>query len=358
MCVICEFNQAKAEGFGNHLFEILNHSALSLMISIGHRTGLFDAMNEMKPATSQEIAGASGLNERYVREWLNAMSVGRIVEVDELGKRYRLPAEHAAVLTRANPTDNMAIFAQYIPELAQVEDKIIGCFKNGGGVAYSEFNRFHEVMAEDSGQSVLASLLHSILPLAPGIIERLEKGITVLDIGCGSGKALTLMAETYPNSQFTGYDLCIEPLETASLNAMEKGLKNIYFEQIDLTHAKVNKTFDFITAFDAIHDQARPDKVLQFISDSLNPNGIFLMQDIDGSENVRNNMDHPLGPFLYTISTMHCMTVSLAQDGGMGLGTMWGTEKAQRMLKEAGFSEVTENRLEHDPQNCYYVVTK
>ena len=112
-----------------------------------------------------------------------------------------------------------------------------------------------------------------------------------------------------------------------------------------------------ITAFDAIHDQARPDKVLQFVNDSLKKDGDFLMQDIDASEHVQNNMEHPIGPLLYTISTMHCMTVSLAQ-GGMGLGTMWGTEKANRMLKEAGFKSIKENRLEHDPQNCYFVVNK
>ncbi len=355
MCVICEFNQAKAEGFANNLLEIYNHGALSLMISIGHRTGLFDTMQSMKAASSEEIAGASGLNERYVREWLNTMTVGGIIEIDEKSECYSLPAEHAAFLTRSNPADNMAVFAQYIPELAQVEDNIIDCFKNGGGVKYEEYHRFHEVMAEDSGQSVLSSLIQSILPLVPGIIQKLEQGIDVLDVGCGSGKALNLMAETFPNSSFTGYDLCAEPIEVANREAMEKGLTNISFEQFDLTHAKAARSFDFITAFDAIHDQAHPDKVLRFIHDSLSTHGTFLMQDIDASENVRNNMEHPLGPLLYTVSTMHCMTVSLAQ-GGMGLGTMWGTEKAQRMLKEAGFRKVIENRLEHDPQNCYFVV--
>ncbi len=354
MCAACEFNQAKAEGFAEKLLQILNSGSLALMMSIGHRVGLFDTMRDMGPATSEEIAGASGLNERYVREWLNAMTVGRILEVDDKAERYQLPPEHSGFLTRANPTDNMALFAQYIPILGQVEDRIIGCFKNGGGVSYDKYERFHEVMAEDSGQSVLSSLIQDILPLVPGIIQKLEKGIKVLDVGCGSGKALNLMAQTYPNSEFVGYDLCAEPLEVARKDAMEKGLSNITFEQVDLTYARTEISFDFITAFDAIHDQARPDKVLQFIYGSLREDGAFLMQDIDASENVNNNMDHPLGPLLYTVSTMHCMTVSLAQDG-MGLGTMWGTEKAQRMLKEAGFNNVKENRLEHDIQNCYFV---
>ncbi len=357
MCIVCEFNPAKAEGFASNLLEIYNHSALSLMISIGHRTGLFDTMERLNPATSEEIAGASGLNERYVREWLNTLTVGRIVEFDESGKLYCLPAEHAAFLTRSNPADNMAVFAQYIPVLSQVEDNIINCFKNGGGVTYEEYHRFHEVMAEDSGQTVLSALIQSILPLVPNLIDKLEQGIAVLDVGCGSGKALNLMAKTFPNSRFTGYDLCAEPIETAEREAMEMGLANVVFEQLDLTSAKPDFTFDFITAFDAIHDQARPDLVLRFVHDSLDKEGVFLMQDIDASENVLNNLDHPLGTLLYTISTMHCMSVSLAQ-GGMGLGTMWGTERAQRMLREAGFGRVVENRLEHDPQNCYFVVRK
>lgn len=356
MCTICEFNQAKAEGFALNLMEVYNKGALSLMISVGHRTGLFDIMDTMEPATSEKIAGASGLNERYVREWLNAMVVGRIITADDKAN-YHLPAEHAAFLTRVNSTSNMAVVAQFIPELARVEDKIIGCFKNGGGVNYEEYHRFHTIMAEDSGQTVISSLLQTILPLASGIIEKLEKGIKILDVGCGSGKALNMMAETFPNSQFFGYDLCAEPIDAASMDAMNRQLINVFFEQRDLTSTKPTLTFDLITAFDSIHDQARPDIVLKFIYDSLNDDGVFLMQDIDASSNVLNNMEHPLGSLLYTVSTMHCMSVSLAQDG-MGLGTMWGTEKAQQMLKEAGFREIEENRLEHDPQNCYFIIRR
>jgi len=357
MCTLCDFNAAKSEGFAEYLLDTLNHGAISLMVSVGHRTGLFDTMSTMEPATSDAIAQASGLNERYVREWLNTMVVGRIVEIGEASGLYWLPPEHAAFLTRANGADNFGVFAQYIPVLASVEDEIIHSFYNGGGVGYKNYSRFHQVMAEDSGLTVLSSLMSTILPLVPGMTDRLEQGISVLDIGCGSGKALNLLAETYPKSSFTGIDLCEEPLEVATKDAASKGLKNVQFKQKDLTNAVADEGYHFITAFDAIHDQARPDNVLQYIHDSLKEDGVFLMQDIDASEDVKNNMDHPMGPLLYTVSTMHCMTVSLAQ-GGMGLGTMWGTEKANRMLKEAGFSMIKENRLEHDPQNCYFVVTK
>jgi 2-polyprenyl-3-methyl-5-hydroxy-6-metoxy-1,4-benzoquinol methylase len=357
MCATCEFDPGKAEGFAGSLVEMINHGALCLMISIGHQTGLFDVMDELPASSSAEIAEKAGLNERYVREWLKAMAVGKIVTVDSTSRFFHLPAEHAQYLCRNNPGENIGLFTQYIPVLASVEPKTIACFRSGGGVPYEDQGRFHEVMAEDSGQTVVGALLDFILPLIPGIFKKLDQGIRVLDIGCGSGKALILLAEKFPNSTFLGLDLCLEPLETGRRTAIEKGLSNLGFEQVDLTEDRPNVKFDLITSFDAIHDQARPDQVLKTVYECLADQGDFLMQDIDGSEFVYNNMEHPFAPFLYTTSTIHCMSVSLAQ-GGMGLGTMWGVELANRMLREAGFTYIKENRLDHDPINCFYTIRK
>lgn len=359
MCTVHSIETTHKEAFADRLLTMLNESAVALMISVGHRLGLFDTMKDMPAATSMEIAGAAGLNERYVREWLGAMTAGKIIDVfpSEDGPRYRLPGEHAAFLTRDAGADNFGVFTQYLSLMGSIEEELLDCFRNGGGIPYEKYRRFHDVMAEDSGHSVLTSLFESILPLDPGIQSRLDKGIDVLDVGCGQGKALIMMALRYPNSTFTGYDLCEEPIMKANTRVKELGLSNIRFAQKDLTGFDVKETFDFITAFDAIHDQARPDTVLKGIHDRLRPGGTFLMQDISGSSDVANNIGHPLGAFLYTVSTTHCMTVSLAQ-GGMGLGTMWGRELAQDMLKEAGFTEIEIQDLEHDPQNCYYVMRK
>lgn len=358
MCKLCaDFQAVNSEAFGENLLNMINLGTLSLMVSVGHRTSLFDTMSGMGYVTSGELASKAGLNERYVREWLGAMAAGGIVDITDDGNRFHLPEEHAAFLTRKAGADNIAVFSQYVATLGSVEDRIVDCFKNGGGVAYEEYNRFHEVMAEDSGQSVLSSLMSSILPLIPGIRGRLEDGIDVLDIGCGSGRALLIMAKAFPNSRFFGYDLCEEPILSARMEAAKMGLTNIQFHVKDLTHYRHEKRFDLITAFDAIHDQARPDYVLKAIADALKQDGVFLMQDIDASSNVRNNLDHPMGALLYSVSCMHCMTVSLAQ-GGLGLGAMWGTEKASEMLKDAGFNEVEIHRLPHDVQNCYYVIRK
>ncbi len=185
-----QLDQARAEAFADKMLGMLNSGALALMTSVGHRTGLFDAMAAAPASTSAQIAALAGLNERYVREWLGAMVTGGVVEHDPANGEYLLPGEHAASLTRAAAPDNIAAFAQYIAVLGGVEDRIVECFSNGGGVPYSSYPRFHEVMAEDSGQTVVAALNDAILPLAPGLVESLTRGIDVLDVGCGSGGAL------------------------------------------------------------------------------------------------------------------------------------------------------------------------
>lgn len=351
------FNQEKAEAFADKMMGVLNDGAVALMTSIGHRTKLFDTLSLLPPATSHQIAEAAGLNERYVREWLGAMVVSNIVDYEPETQTYRLPSEHAAFLTRAATPDNLAMFLQYIGLLGGVEDKIVDCFYNGGGVPYSAYARFQEVMAEDSAQSVASALLDSILPLAPGLVEQLERGIQVLDVGCGRGRALNLMAGAFPNSHFTGYDFGEEAIAAARAEAAELGLANAHFEVKDVTFLKAVDRYDLITAFDAIHDQAQPAQVLKNIITALRPGGLFLMQDIAASSHVHENFDIPLAPLLYTVSCMHCMTVSLAQDGH-GLGTMWGKEKALGMLKEAGFTGIELYQLPHDFQNYYYLARK
>jgi 2-polyprenyl-3-methyl-5-hydroxy-6-metoxy-1,4-benzoquinol methylase len=361
MEAIQTFNTLKAESFANSLIDTLNKSALSFMISIGHRSGLFDTMNQLESFTSDELASASGLNERYIREWLGAMATGGIVEYYNESKTFRLPAEHSAFLTRNAGADNFGVFMQYASILGKVEDEILDCFKEGGGVPYSKFHRFHEVMAEDSGQSVLSSLESHILPLVPGLTDQLKSGIRVLDVGCGFGRIVNKLASLYPKSQFTGIDLSSEAIGNAKREASEKGLTNVRFVSRDLSDFNESapvEQYDLITTFDAIHDQGKPLNVLKGIYKALKNDGIYLMQDISGTGNLEQDKNHPLGIFLYTVSTMHCMTVSLAQDGGEGVGAMWGEEMTRKYLKEAGFTEVKTNKLAHDFQNNWYVVRK
>jgi 2-polyprenyl-3-methyl-5-hydroxy-6-metoxy-1,4-benzoquinol methylase len=360
MSVTKTFDEAKRAAFQDRFLGMLNAGGTMLMISIGHRTGLFDAMARMPAATPQRIAASTGLHERYVREWLGAMTVAKIVDHDPTAGTYSLSAEHASCLTRDAAPDNLAAFAQYVGLLGSVEDDIVACFRNGGGVPYARYARFHEVMAEESGQTVVPALVDHILPLVPGLIDRLENGIRVLDVGCGRGAAMILLAERFPRSTFAGYDLSADAIAFARSEAARRGLENIRYEARDLSDFETTAeagAFDLVTTFDAVHDQARPRAVLAGIARSLAADGVYLAQDIDGHTHVHGNLEHPIAPFLYTISCMHCMTVSLAQ-GGEGLGAMWGREQATKMLHAAGFGTVDVHTLPHDFQNCYYVCRK
>lgn len=342
------------EAFSEHLLQVLNHGALALMVSVGHRTGLFDAIAGRPPSTADEIASISGLQPRYVREWLGAMVTGGVIEHDPARGTFVLPAVHAAALTRTAAPNNIAAFMQYVPLLGSVEDDIVACFRTGGGVPYSSFPRFQEVMADDSGQSVLPAIVDHILPLDEGLIGRLKAGIDVLEIGCGSGLALVNLARAFPNSRFTGLDLSEAGIQRARSEALRHGLTNIRFEVADVAQLDAIGSYDQAFAFDAVHDQARPRDVLRNVRKALRPGGRFLMQDIDASTEVGENIGHPMGTFLYTVSCMHCMTVSLA-DGGEGLGAMWGRQQALALLEEAGFRNTRIHTLPHDVQNCYYV---
>jgi ubiquinone/menaquinone biosynthesis C-methylase UbiE len=355
-----ELDASKAEAFAGKIMTALNHGSLCLMLSIGHRTGLFDVLRGLSASTSAEIAHKAGLHERYVREWLGAMATAGVVEVDPTSTWYRLPDEHAAFLTRAAGADNIAVFSQYIGMMGMVEDDVLECFRKGGGVPYENYKRFHEVMAEDSGQSVISALETHILPLVPGLSERLEQGIRVLDVGCGSGRIVNRLAELFPKSRFTGLDLSPLAIGNARSEASAKGLQNVEFHVRDVSdfHETAEpEAYDLVATFDAIHDQARPLEVLKGIHRTLKTDGVYLMQDIRGSSHVHNNLEHPIGTFLYSVSTMHCMTVSLANDGE-GLGTMWGEEKTREYLEKAGFRSIETNQLAHDIQNNWYVVRK
>lgn len=350
-------DQARSEAFAQHMLGVLNSAGLSLMISIGQKTHLFDLLAGLPPATSERIAQAAGLQERYVREWLAAMVTGRIMEYDAASWTYRLPAEHAAWLTRAAGPNNLAFQTQYIVLLASVQDEVVNCFIRGGGVPYSSFPQFQGLMAEDSAQVVDASLLQVTLPSIPGLVKRLQTGMDVADIGCGSGHAINVMAQAFPKSRFVGYDLSQEGIAAAQAEAKRLGVINTRFEVQDVSVLDTPGRYDLITAFDAIHDQARPTQVLSAIARALRPRGMFLMVDIAASSQLEENLDHPLAPFLYAISCNHCMTVSLAS-GGEGLGTMWGEQRARQMLGAAGFTQLEVKHVEADFSNSYYIASK
>jgi 2-polyprenyl-3-methyl-5-hydroxy-6-metoxy-1,4-benzoquinol methylase len=354
------FDEERSQQFVQRMEDLWDASALVLMISVGHQTRLFDALAELPPATSEQIAAAAELQERYVREWLGALVTRHIlvtryiIEYDPDTTTYHLPAEYARWLTHAAGLDNLAEECQTLALFGSVEEEVVSAFRIGGGVPYSRFPRFQQLQAESSNARFDAFLLMETIGLVDGLRSRLTEGIAMLDVGCGQGHAINLLAREFAHSQFVGYDFAQDGIAAARSEAEQWGLTNATFKVQDLTAMKDHERFDLITAFDAIHDQARPDVVLRGIARALCPTGTFLMADVNASSHLEENITHPLGPYLYFTSTFHCMTVSLAQ-GGMGLGTVWSREKAIEMLHEAGFTEVSLHFLEQDTFNCYYV---
>ncbi len=352
MWTITDPTPADAE---ERLVGLLNEACLALLLSVGHRTGLLDALAAAsRPLSIAELAERSGQHERYVREWLGGMTVGRIVAHDPDAGTYRLPEAHANLLTTDGDAD-LASYAQYIAVLGAVEDRIVDCFARGGGVPYEAYPRLHEVLEEDSAQTVIGALDGAIVPLVPGLTERLDAGIDVLDVGCGRGRALATLATRHPRSRFVGLDLSTEAIEHA--RSFTAGLDNVEFVVGDaalLPTPWPEGSFDLVTTFDAVHDQADPAAVVAGIRRLLRDDGVYLAQDIDTSGSHAGDVDHPLGPFIYTISTLHCMTVSLARSGA-GLGAAWGRPAAEALLHDAGFGDVTTSKLPHDDQNAWYV---
>ena len=348
------FDEAKSEAFADRLVGALGEAALMLMTSIGHRTGLFDTLATMPDTLSADLAKRAGLAERYVREWLGVMVTSRVVTYDPQSQRYTLPAEHAALLTRAASPNNIAVTSQFIGVAASVEEEMLARFRDGAGTHYHTYGRFHEVMAEDSGQTVVAALQDHILPLVPGLTAKLEHGIDVLDVGCGAGRAMLRLSAAFPASRFTGIDLCPDAFAETQIEAAKRDLRNLSFRAQDLSEVSSLGRFDLVTAFDAVHDQKDPQGLLDLVFASLGEDGVFLMQDIGGSRDLAANIENPFAPLLFTISLMHCTPISIGQ-GGPGLGAMWGVETAQELLAIAGFGQIETHRLPHDPTNAYFV---
>lgn len=356
---------SKKEQFENKMMDILNYGALNLAMGMGYRLHLFDVMEELKmPSTAEEISRLSKLNTRYVKEWLGVMTTGGIIELsdDEKGiPLYYLPPEHAAFLTRNAGNSNMGVYTQEIPMLTECAmASVINGFASGEGVPFSKYPDFQSFMAELSNAKHRQVLVEKFLPQVDGgnLVKRLKKGIRVCDLGCGEGVALNLMAGAFPRSRFTGIDTHEEALAKAEKEALAMSLQNTTYLLEDAADLKDNsqfhQKFDYICAFDAIHDQSRPLDALKSIRLMLSPGGLFSMVDIDAASSHAENISHPMGPFLYTVSLMHCMPVGL-NNAGKGLGMMWGRKRAETMLIEAGFDDISIHEMAHDSFNVHYM---
>lgn len=338
--------------FGERLLGIYTGAVLTKLIEIGYLVGLFEG-SRAGPATSAELADRLGLKERYVREWLGAMATSGIYSYDPVSGRYSLSDEHAALLT-GDSAQNAAPMSRMINHFGTHLSKLTACFREGGGIPYSAYRPVFTQCMDDVWRRIFDQMLVSgFIGTVKGLPDQLRKGIRVLDIGCGTGHAMNVLAREFPNSMFTGYDIAEDAIALAREEANELALSNSTFNVVDVTDIPDDPKFNLITAFDAIHDQKAPDAVLRSANRALASGGTFLMIDFKFSSRVEENIGNPFAPMYYGISLMHCMPVSLAV-GGQGLGTVWGEQTARRMLAEAGFGNVVVLDTPR-PQNYMFV---
>ncbi len=360
--------QTRKQAFSKKITDILNYGALNLAMGIGYRTGLFDAMDILEtPQPVSIIAEKAGLDARYVKEWLSITVCGGIVEIttaQDGTNLFFLPEEHADFITRRSGNSNLGVYTQEIPLLTKCAmASVLDGFCTGKGVSYENYPEFQAFMAELADAKHRRTLVDIFLESVDGgkMVEELKKGIRVCDLGCGEGVAVNLMADAFPASRFTGLDISPEALQKAKNEANALKIANVEFLRLDAASLQnrrdLKSSFDYVTAFDAVHDQSHPLDALKGVFHILRPGGAFSMIDIAAESNPAGNTDHPMGPFLYTVSLMHCMPVGLVDDG-TGLGMMWGRQKAVEMLNRAGFDDVNVLEIPEDSFNLHFFCKK
>ena len=344
------------ERVAERLLQTYTDGIVGLMIDLAARTGLLETL-AAHPGTSQDLADRADLVERYVRECLGSLVTAGIVDYEPETAIYALPPAHAACLT-GDGSGNLAPLARIGTLLARHVVDVERAFREGGGVPYEAFRpEFTEAMDGLSRGLFDEQLIDAIVPMAPELPVRLEQGIAAIDIGCGTGHSTNVLARAYPRSTFVGYDLSDEALDRGRAEAADWGLDNVRFEVLDLVELAPSPPVDAVFAFDVVHDQAEPATVLERVRAALASDGVFVMMDTKASSDLEANVANPLAPLLYGVSTLHCMTVSLARDGA-GLGTVWGEELARRMLADAGFAHVDVHDVPDDPLDSVYVARR
>ncbi|HKR66575.1 MAG TPA: class I SAM-dependent methyltransferase, partial [Thermoanaerobaculia bacterium] len=239
-----------ADVYAGRIARTLNSGFIALMISVGHRTGLFDVMAALPPSTSAEIAAAAGLTERYVREWLAAMTSAHIVDYDGRTGTFFLHIEYAAVLSRAAGADSLAPAAQILALVASVEDLVVAGFRSGGGVTAEAYDELNALVADEKRRFVDESYIEALVELIPGMAARLTHGAVVLDAGCGDGAVVNQMARMFPRSVFRGYDISEDAIQRARDAAAEAELANVDFLRGDAATLDETRAYDLVLALE------------------------------------------------------------------------------------------------------------
>lgn len=346
----------KLETFLDTAVADIKGTMVLIMANLGDRLGLFKALAD-GPATSAVLASRTGLQERYVREWLAGMTCAEYIEYDPATGVFSMPPEHVQVLADETSPVFLSGLYQEMPAVWEVLDRLETRFEAGGGLAMGDYRHdWWDGMERFTSTWFDNHLLQSWIPGTPEVRERLEGGVHVADIGCGRGRALVKLAKAFPGVTGVGYDLVESNLEAARRHAEEEGVDDrIRFRNHDV-HLGLPESYGIITGFDAVHDLADPGAALRAIAEGLQDDGSCLLLEFKVADRLEDNIN-PMGAMLYGWSLTYCMTTSLEM-GGKGLGTCGLPEGVLRGLAaEAGFSTVEVVPFDH-PFNVVYHLRK
>lgn len=344
--------------FSFQVFSKLEGAVTAGMIHLGDQLGLYTALKEAgQPITTAELAERTNLVERWVREWAHNQAAAKLVSVDE-GGRFGLTPEAAVVFaTPDHPSYGMGMFHR-LPQTMHALEDVRESFRTGVGHDYDSHGPQGAVGIERSFEPWSnANLLPTVLPAVEGVVARLTAGAKVVDIGCGAGSAVLLMAKAFPHSSFHGYDISQYALARAALKLEDSGLHNAAFDDPRVSPLPADQSVDFITTFDCIHDMTHPTDMMKTIRQAIKPDGVWLLVDIKAldsfEENARKN---PMASLMYGISVLSCMSSALSEADGEGLGTLGLSEAtARRMTEAAGFTRFRKLDVEHSV-NAFYEV--
>jgi len=328
---------------------------VATMIHLGDRLGLYRSMDGAGPMTAADLAGRTGLQERWLLEWLRGQAAARLVDSSD-GEVFELSPESAAVLADESSL-SFAAGAFSSTMHPDTLDKLAEAFKTGIGLSYEDLgpNAAHRT-ERMLGPWTRQALVPDLIPRLDGVEEKLSAGALAADVGCGGGIAVATMAAAFPNSTFHGYDPSGHAISRCNDKVKEGGLENLETFVAGGEDLPQEPTYDFIITFDCIHDMTHPAEVISSIRRALKPDGTWLIKDIRSSGNFRTNMKNPMLAMFYGFSVSACMSSALSKPGGAGLGTLgFSPDVAESMTREGGFTRFTLHDID-DPSNLYYEV--
>ncbi len=339
MSILPTIDEAKIEAFVGQIASDIGAALGAALVTVGDRLGLYRAMADGQPVSAADLADRTGTQERYIREWLNAQAAGGYVTYDPEQDSYTLPPEHAFVL--ADEQSPLALAGMFQSATAVIEGRhrVAERFVAGGGVGWHEHSHdlFHGVERAFAA-NYRASLVSEWLPALDGVVEKLERGARVADIGCGHGASTILMAQAYPNATFVGYDYHAESIAVARERAAEAGVSDRVRFEIATVEGLGDERYDLVAFFDALHDMGDPVSAARHARAALAEGGTCMLVEPFANDRIEDNLN-PVGRVYYGYSTLLCTPGALDQ-GDLALGTQAGEGKLREVLQAGGFGEV------------------